>query len=105
KACPSTRSGMGTGFRTRSRAKKLQPAEPIVAAVLPVAAGVIVEDRQPDHMLGVLEAQLGRHADAHGKAKFGRERLAVELEGHLSLRMQRSRHVDRNRITFRTGEV
>src|SRR5262252_6811014 len=80
-------------------------AEPVVAAVLPVAATVLVEDGHRDDVLGVLEAELGRHADLDRESVFAWQDLAVELECHLRLRMQRGRHVDRVRVALGADEV
>src|SRR5215813_12517505 len=89
----------GTG-RRRSK-----PAEPVVALILPVAAGVVVEHRQCDHVLGVLEAELGRDANAQRKSELGGQGLAVEFQGHLRLRMQGRRHVDGAGIALGAHEM
>ena len=71
-----------------------EPAEPVVALVLPVAAGVVVLHVHRGDVLRVLEAELGRHAALHREAVLARQDLVVELERQLRLRMQRRRHVD-----------
>src|SRR5262245_19802009 len=50
--------------RRAARHVRSKAAEPVVALILPIAAGVIVEHGQSDHVLGVLEAELGRNANA-----------------------------------------
>src|SRR4051812_21454101 len=72
-------SAPGRGWTKR----RLQPAEPVVAAVFPVAAGGVVQDRQSDHVLRVLEAELGRDADAERETELGRQHLVGEPERHL----------------------
>ena len=58
----------------------LKPAEPVVALVLPVAAGVVVLHVHRGDVLRVLEAELGRHAALHREAVLARQDLVVELE-------------------------
>src|SRR5215216_7230238 len=89
----------------RATCYSLKPAEPVVALILPVTAGVVIEDRERDDVLGVLEAEFRRHPHLHRKSVFLRQNLAVELEGHLRLRMQRSRHVDRGGIALGADEM
>src|SRR5947207_1035673 len=60
-------------------------AKPVVALILPITAGVVVEDSKPDDVLGVFAAEFGRNAHAHREAEFGRQDLIVELERHLRL--------------------
>src|SRR5712691_2102139 len=76
-------------------ARQLQPAEPVVALVLPIAAEIFVGDGELDYVLGVLEAELGGDADAQREAEAARQDFAVEPHRQLRLRMQRGRHVDR----------
>src|ERR1700694_3991858 len=83
----------------------LQPAEPIVALILPIAAGVMIENGEADDVLGILEAELGRNAHAQRKAVFRRQDFAVVAERQLRLRVQRGGHVDRAGIALRAGEM
>src|ERR1700724_1765973 len=76
----------------------LKPAEPVVAAVFPIAAEILVGHVHRDHVLRVLEAELGGYADLHRETELARQCLVGEFEAHLRLRMQRGRHVDRGRI-------
>src|SRR5262245_33019434 len=55
-------------------------AKPVVPLILPVTAGIVVEDSEPDDMLGVFEAELGRNAHAHVKDVFRRQDFSVVLE-------------------------
>src|ERR1700724_3117091 len=82
----------------------LKPAEPVVAAVFPIAAEILVGHVHGDDVLGVLEAELGRDADLLREAVLSRQCLVQELEGHLGLRMQRGRHVDRVGVALRALE-
>src|SRR5262249_12053398 len=75
-------------------------AEPVISLVLPVSAEIFVGDRHLHHVFRIFEAELGRHAHLHREAVLARKDLAVELEGHLGLRMQRGRHVDRGGIAL-----
>src|SRR5215468_4616032 len=61
---------------------RLRSAEPVVAAVLPVSAAVLVEHRHRNHVLGILEADLSRHAHLNRETVLARQDLAVELERH-----------------------
>src|ERR1043166_8912298 len=74
---------------------RLQPAEPVVALVFPVAANVLVDHRKLDHVFRILKAELCRDADAQRETEAARQDLAVELHRQLSLRVERGRHVDR----------
>src|SRR5262245_56248260 len=80
-------------------------AKPVVPLILPVTAGIVVEDSEPDDMLGVFEAELGRNAHAHGKAVFRRQDFSVVLEGQLCLWMQRRRHIDGAGIALGANEM
>src|ERR1700704_4077693 len=73
-------------------------AEPVVALVLPIAARVLVRDEDRGDVLGVLEAQLGRHAQLHGEAVLRRQDLVSEAQGEQRLRVQGGRHVDAGRV-------
>ena len=57
-----------------------EPAEPVVALVFPVAAVIGVGHLHRHHVFGVLEAELGGHADLHREAVGARQDLVVELE-------------------------
>src|SRR5580658_716944 len=85
---------------TRLRARPLLPAEPVIALVLPIAAGVVVLHPHGGDVFGILEAELGRNADLDRKTVGARQDLAIEFERQLRLRMQRGRHVDRIRIAL-----
>ena len=74
--------------------ESLLPAEPVVALVLPIAAGVVVLYPHGGDVFGVLEAELGGDADLDRKAVGARQDLVIELERQLRLWMQRGRHVD-----------
>src|SRR6266705_4839463 len=80
-------------------------AEPVVALVLPIAARVLVGDEDRGDVLGVLEAQLGGHAQLHGEAVFRRQDLVGEAEGKQGLRVQGGRHVDAGRVIVRALEA
>src|ERR1039458_9207884 len=80
-------------------------AKPVVTLILPVTAGVVVEDSEPDDVLGVFETELSRNAHAHGKAIFRRQDFSVVLEGQLRLRMQRRRHIDGAGIALGANEM
>src|SRR6266850_5931717 len=73
-------------------------AEPVVALVLPIAARVLVGDEDCGDVLGVLEAQLGGHAQLHREAVFRRQDLVGEAQGEQRLRVQGGRHVDAGRV-------
>src|SRR5215831_9645322 len=87
-----------------SRSWHSAPAEPVVALLFPIAGIPVVDDRHLHDVLGVLEPELGRDAHLHGEAVLRRQNLAVELEGHLRLRVQRGRHVDRGVIALGAAE-
>src|SRR3989441_3860885 len=80
-------------------------AEPVVALVLPIAARVLVGDEDRGDMLGVLEAQLGGHAQLHGEAVLRRQDLVGEAEGEQRLRVQGGRHVDAGRVIVGAPEA
>src|ERR1022692_2643593 len=86
--------------KTRNGGRRSAAAEPIVAAAFPVAAEVLVHHVDGHDVLGVLEAELGRHPHLHREPVLARQDLVVELERHLGLRMQRGGHVDRGRIAL-----
>src|SRR5262245_32301715 len=88
---PSTRE---TVSRLSGRPARSQPAEPVVALVLPVTAEILVSYVQGGHVFRVLEAELGGDADLHREPVLDRQDLAGEAERHLGLRMKRRRHVD-----------
>src|SRR5947208_11931177 len=73
-------------------------AEPVVALVLPIAARVLVGDEDRGDVLGVLEAQLGGHAQLHGEAVLRRQDLVGVAQGEKRLRVQGGRHVDAGRV-------
>src|SRR5207302_9767708 len=73
-------------------------AEPVVAPVLPIAARVLVGDEARGDGLGVLEAQLGGHAQLHGEAVLRRQDRVGEAQGEQRLRVQGGRHVDAGRV-------
>src|SRR6266446_8104198 len=54
------------GVRDRqSQALDLNAAEPVVHAVFPISAEILVHHMHADHILGVLEPELGRNPDLH----------------------------------------
>src|SRR5262249_8295408 len=69
--CASLHPGYGAG---------LIPAEPVVAAVFPVAAEVLVEHVHADDVFGILESEFGRHPDLHRESVFHRQDVVVEPE-------------------------
>src|SRR6266508_5356653 len=75
-----------------NRAATSQPTEPVIALVLPIAAGVVIGHLHADDVLGVLEAELGGHADFHREAVLHRQCLVGELERHLRLRVRSEEH-------------
>src|SRR5258705_12587460 len=77
-----------------SRAKPSEAAEPVVAAILPIAAEVLVGDVHRDHVLGILESELGRHADLHRETVAARKGLVGKPECDLGVRWHCGRHVD-----------
>src|SRR5262245_16102491 len=80
------------------------PAEPVVALLLPVAGIPVVDHGHFHHVLRILEAELGRDANLHRETVLARQDRAVELERHLGLRVQRSGHVDRGGIALGAAE-
>src|SRR6266702_6979913 len=82
----------------------LKPAEPVVALVLPIAAGVIVLHPHGSDVFRIFKAELGWNADLDRKAVGGRQGLVIEFERQLGLRMQRGRHVDGIGVTLRALE-
>src|SRR5215203_3410371 len=81
-------------LRNSSSLDALEPTEPVVALILPVAAGIVVLHVDRGDVLRILEAELGRDAALHREAVLARQYLVVEPERELGLRMQRARHVD-----------
>src|SRR5258708_27756015 len=76
------------GFRDRqSQALDLNAAEPVVPAVFPISAEILVHHMHADHILRVLEPELGRNPDLHREAVLEWQNFVIELEGHLGLRM------------------
>src|SRR5207247_9615164 len=71
-----------------------EAAEPVVALVLPIAARVLVGDEDRGDVLGVLEAQLGGHAQLHGEAVFRRQDLVGKAQGEQRLRVQGGRQAE-----------
>src|SRR5436190_17343247 len=77
---PGTRPGMTTerfvriakgprcGWQDERAGEWLKPAEPVVALLLPVARIPVIDHRHVHHVLGVLEAELGRDAHLHREA-------------------------------------
>src|SRR5205809_8115012 len=74
-------------------------AEPVVALVLPRAARVLVGDEERGDVLGVLEAQLGGHAQLHGEAVSRRQDLVAVAQGEPPPRVQGVGHVDARRVS------
>ena len=62
----------------RPRHVASRAAEPVVALVFPVAAGILVGDEDRGDVLRVLEAELGRHAQLHREAVLRRQDLVGE---------------------------
>src|SRR5579863_7634104 len=89
-----------TPCTTGLRARPLLPAEPVIALVLPIAAGVVVLHPHGGDIFGILEAELGGDANLDRETVGARQRLVIELERELPLRMQRRGHVDGVRIAF-----
>src|ERR1700722_16045333 len=79
--------------------------EPVIALVLPVAAGILVGDLNRLQVLGALEAELGGKAKPQRCAPLRRQRLFLEIERQNSLRLQRAGHVDAGRITIEAFEI
>src|SRR5580692_12092468 len=80
-------------------------SEPVIALVLPVAAGILVGDLDRLQVLGVLEAELGGDAKPQRCAPLRRQRLFLEIERQNGLRLQRAGHVDAGRITIVAFEI
>jgi hypothetical protein len=55
-------------------------------------------------VLWILEAELGRDSELRREPIFARQRLAIEPEGELRLRVQRGRHVDAGDIIVVAAE-
>src|SRR5258706_2201656 len=70
------------------------PAEPIVAVILPEAAGERIGHLDRGDVLRVLEPELGRYPELHREAVLARQNLVAEAQRELGLRMQRRRHVE-----------
>src|SRR5712691_11517020 len=70
------------------------PAEPVVALILPIPAGILVGDEHLHDVLRVLEPELRRYAQLHREAVLGRQDLVGVAEGEQRLRMQRGGHID-----------
>src|SRR5260370_19596746 len=87
------------------RAAPSNASEPIIALVLPVAAGILVGDLNRLQVLGVLEAELGGDAKPQRRAPLRRQRLFLEIERQNGLRLQRARHVDAGRIAIEAFEI
>src|SRR5712671_411530 len=91
--------------REATAKSRLEPAEPVVALVFPIAARVGIGDEDRSDVLRVLEAQLGRHAQLQGVAIFGRQRLGAEVQGQLRLWMQCRCHVQARVVAVGTLEA
>src|SRR5260221_11966004 len=70
------------------------PRKPVVAAVLPEAAGEAVGHEYRRDPLRILEPELGRDAKLERIAVARRQDLVGNFEGEKGLRVQRRRHVD-----------
>ena len=84
----------GRGHRPRHCSPSSDPAEPVEAAILPVAAAVGVGDLHGGDPLGVLEAELHGRAQAQWKTEGIGDRFPGVLGREQRLRMQRRGHVD-----------
>src|SRR6202140_671201 len=80
-------------------------SEPVIALVLPEAAGILVGDLNPLQVLGALEAELGGDAKPQWCAPLRRQRLFLEIERQNGLRLQRAGHVDAGRIAIEAFEI
>src|SRR5229473_3800313 len=59
------------GLQVFAGRNRLRSREPVVALVLPVAAGIGVGDGNGFDVLGTLETELGRYPQPHRGAPFG----------------------------------
>ena len=84
----------GPPYRAALVQRRLNPTEPVEAAVLPIAAGTGVGDLHRGDPFRVLEAELRRRAQAQRKAERIGDRLAGVFGRQHRLRMQGGRHVD-----------
>src|SRR5258708_13104621 len=66
-------------------------SEPVIALVLPVAAGRLVGDLNRLQVLGALEAELGGDAKPQRCAPLRHQPLFLEIERQNALRLQRAR--------------
>src|ERR1700738_3896905 len=80
-------------------------SEPVIALVLPVAAGILVGDLDRLQVLGVLEPELGRDAKPQRCAPLRRQRLFLEIKRQYGLGLQRAGHVDAGRIAIEAFEI
>src|ERR1700739_101518 len=80
-------------------------SEPIIALVLPVAAGILVGDLNRLQVLGALEAELSGDAKPQRRAPLRRQRFFLEIECQNGLWLQRARHVDAGRIAIKAFEI
>src|SRR5580693_7601353 len=80
-------------------------SEPVIALVLPVAAGILVGDLDRLKILGTLEAELGGDAKPQRRAPLRRQRLFLETERQNGLRLQRAGHVDAGRKAIEAFEI
>ena len=69
------------------------PAEPVIALVLPIAAGVVVLHPHGGDVFGILEAELGGNADLDREPVGPRQDLVIEfeLELYFSIEMLHAR--------------
>src|ERR1700739_1197851 len=80
-------------------------SEPVIALVLPVAAGILVGDLNRLQVLGALEAELGGDAKPQRCAPLRLERLFLEIKRQNGLRLKRAGHVDAGRIAIEAFEI
>ena len=66
--------------------------------------GLLIAGVHRHDIFWVLESQFGGNPNLHREAVGARQDLVGEFESHLRLRMQRSRHIDRIRVTLGTFE-
>jgi hypothetical protein len=72
----------------------LNPGEPILASLAPIRLGPVVGHLDRGDPLGILEAELGRRAEAVGKSERVGDRLLGVFGSEDCLRMQRDGHVE-----------
>ena len=101
KALKAAAAVEGAAARSAVEPERSNPAEPVVAAVFPIAALAETHRRETVDQLDLVDvfrhlvAELALDAHAQRRAVFHRQRLAVEAVGENGLRVARIDQVDR----------